>query len=930
MWTFCLPPDATWHPFSLPAAWEELNLPEDFCGPVWFRALMPLPPHTPHQRVWLRFQAVSYHCEVYVNGKWIGAHTGAWDPFSLDITPTLDASSASARVAEILVQVTKPASLTAGPDSPSFPGLYPLRETLAGFLPYVWGHAFGGLWQPVELYTTGPTYIEDAFIRADAQGHFTLDVTLSAPSPLHLQILDPNGQDCLSTSLLSSKTHLAAFTFPDILLWSPAHPALYTAHLTLPEGDQKTLRFGFRTLSTKGSSLCLNNMSIYPRFILSWGWYPPRKCPDPGPERIRIDFAHLKDMGFNGVKLCLWFPPPYLFDLADEMGLLLWVEFPLWLPKLTEFFRAQTPLELERLARLARQHPSVILYTLGCELGGDLDASFLETLTARIKPLVGDALLAGNSGSGEAYGGPLQETTDFYDHHFYTDLPFLPGLLDTFAPQWRTPKPWLMGEFCDFDTLRDWAVLLENPEKPRWLTRTSQGARWAMEVYSQETRLKALGLWAQVDKFHQLSRQKALLHRKRTLEIVRARPALSGYVITGEVDTPIATAGLWDDLGRPKFDPEDFRSFNGETVPLLGFRRWRVWEAGGDRPAFTDRFCVFGGEVVRVAMVVSHFGEVCGPARYTWGGGFAGGAPFATGEGISEYILCPGGIQEVGDIVFGLPEIMVPCPVDLRVDIRIEDAEMAWSETDWDEKGREKLDEGEQTIDAWEDGSVEFANQGMVGEDENPAGKKLWQTTTVTNTWRFWLFPKDVWAGVSPFAVDDPGGRLEDLLQAYPGLCRRRKARGRVAVVTHWSAKIARWVRAGGRAVVLQGRAPGPIPVVKRPFWRECIQIGVPHPAWGRFPVSFGEQYEALGTDLALATAYGQGVPLLRRLDTRQIVMEDYAVELKIGQGRIILTTLRLDGGLGDQPSGITRSPAGLFLLAEWVRYLQSDLFSLP
>lgn len=101
-------------------------------------------------------------------------------------------------------------------------------------------------------------------------------------------------------------------------------------------------------------------------------------------------------------------------------------------------------------------------------------------------------------------------------------------------------------------------------------------------------------------------------------------------------------------------------------------------------------------------------------------------------------------------------------------------------------------------------------------------------------------------------------------------------------------------------------------------FVRVGFGMGLPHLAWG--------QYYALGTDLALGTTPSSTTPLLRRLDTRQVELEDYVVEMEIGRGRVILTTLRLDGGLGDQPSGITRSPAGTFLLTKWVRYLQEPL----
>jgi hypothetical protein len=43
---------------------------------------------------------------------------------------------------------------------------------------------------------------------------------------------------------------------------------------------------------------------------------------------------------------------------------------------------------------------------------------------------------------------------------------------------------------------------------------------------------------------------------------------------------------------------------------------------------------------------------------------------------------------------------------------------------------------------------------------------------------------------------------------------------------------------------------------------------------------------------------------------------------LEWGAGRLIITTLRLQGGHGDQPAGIERSPAAAYLLACWVRHL--------
>ncbi len=84
--------------------------------------------------------------------------------------------------------------------------------------------------------------------------------------------------------------------------------------------------------------------------------------------------------------------------------------------------------------RLARPHPSVILYSLGCELGRQVGADILAPLYALVKALAGDALVRDNSGSGEAYGGLLNEFADYYDYHFYAELQFFRDLIDSFMP----------------------------------------------------------------------------------------------------------------------------------------------------------------------------------------------------------------------------------------------------------------------------------------------------------------------------------------------------------------------------------------------------------------------------------------------------------------------------------------------------------------
>jgi hypothetical protein len=711
--------------------------------------------------------------------------------------------------------------------------------------------------------------------------------------------------------------------------------------------------------------------------ILSWGWYPDRLCPNPEPARVREDFARLRSLGYNGVKLCLWFPPPFYFDIADEEGMLLWVELPMWLPDPDPFFRQQTPAEYARLVAMARNHPSVILYSLGCELNRAVGPEILAPLYELVKREGGGALVRDNSGSGEAYGGLLNEFADYYDYHFYCELPFFRPLVESFNPRWRPQQPWIFGEFCDYDTFRDLRRaqkaagsgqnLLEESDPARdtrpaalpfWLNRdpriNPQGARWQFDTPFLEERLRASGLWNRGTELERFSHLHALLHRKWTLELCRTYREIGGYVVTGEADTPISTAGMWDDSGTLKFDPPAFRAFNQDLVLALGWDKRRAWVHGGDRVAPYDTFSYRQGALVRPHLILSHYGASTGPVSLEWSIAFDNDPPFASGAAVTPFALAPGDVRELTVAEFLAPQLRAPRRATLHATAAI----------------------GSQTT---------------------------------TNDWPLWFFPRSTSDNLTA-ALHDPTGKLADLTRIAPGISaiqasdlqpstfnvqpppnaqpstfnlqpppnaqpstlnlhptlnaqpstlnlhptlkrstlnaptlnaptpqhparnvQHPNVQRPVLISTSWSPEIDRYVNSGGRCLLIQSGegSPGPIPTVALPFWREALRLCEPHPAWGDFPHDgwAALQFFGCATDHALDTAGLINMrPILRRVDTRSAAIHDYACELAWGEGHLIITTLRFEGGAGEQPLGISRNTAAAELLARWVHWLADML----
>jgi beta-galactosidase/beta-glucuronidase len=165
------------------------------------------------------------------------------------------------------------------------------------------------------------------------------------------------------------KRQRIAVTLPNAQLWSPATPALYrmVAQLKGPDGNisQITTRFGLRKVEARARSVYLNNEAVYLNGIL----YQPNIATF---EQVRQHMLAMKELGCNLVRVHIAGIDPRIYDLADEMGMLLWVEVPSPHSS-TVRSRENHRAELMRMLVMIASHPSVIICSLYNEDWGAQD-----------------------------------------------------------------------------------------------------------------------------------------------------------------------------------------------------------------------------------------------------------------------------------------------------------------------------------------------------------------------------------------------------------------------------------------------------------------------------------------------------------------------------------------------------------------------------
>ena len=295
---------------NVPSDWNcQMSELKYYEGTVWYARRFDARPAT-DRRLFLYFGAVSYRCNVYLNGKEIGKHEGGFTPFQIEITDQVKATDNL-----LAVEVNNTRTVDAIPA-----------------MAFDWWN-YGGITRDVMLVTTSQTYIKDYFIQLDKYKSNQIDIRVSlseqmANADIQVEIPELKIKQQLTTDN-QGMAEASVSNIKKLERWSPDSPKLYKV-IVSSDSDRVEEMIGFRNIIVKGEDVYLNDEPIFLKSISFHEEIPQRKGRAFSEADAVMLLSEAKALGCNMIRLAHYPQNEYTVRMAEKMGFLLWEEIPIW------------------------------------------------------------------------------------------------------------------------------------------------------------------------------------------------------------------------------------------------------------------------------------------------------------------------------------------------------------------------------------------------------------------------------------------------------------------------------------------------------------------------------------------------------------------------------------------------------------------------
>jgi len=352
-----------WEEIKVPACW---NTQSDkylyYEGPAAYSKSFKYINHG-EDKVFLKLGAANYDSYIFLNKKFVGHHQGGSTPFMLEITEHLEKENDL----QIVVDNTRRREAV------------PTKNT-------DWFN-YGGIYRDVELIRLPETYIKDFSLALAADSYQEIDLKLEVVGKdlnEEAEIRIPELEIEEKIQLENAKAKVTIAAEPE--LWSPDNPKLYQVILNYA-GDQIEEKIGFRQIEVEGRDIYLNGEKIFLKGIATHEESVANGKAVTEAEVIE-NIKLAKEMNCNYIRLA-HYPHSYkVAQIADQMGVMLWEEIPVYWAIDFENPRTYNDAENQLLELIKRDinRASVIIWSVGNE-NEDTDArlEFMSGLASKAK-----------------------------------------------------------------------------------------------------------------------------------------------------------------------------------------------------------------------------------------------------------------------------------------------------------------------------------------------------------------------------------------------------------------------------------------------------------------------------------------------------------------------------------------------------------------
>ena len=381
--------DSAWAKVRVPGHWRA---EADFSasdGPILYRRMFEGPALEEGQRAWVVMEGAFYQSDVWLDGSYLGDTEGYFFPHSFDATALLRARPEHVLAVEVACE--RPARAHG---KRAFTGVWSDESCIdPSYNP-------GGIWAPVRLATTGPVRVSSLRVACteatperavlelsavlDSAGRLTVNLATEVRAAGAGQggdeaakgaaegggtVAEGGGTvaraDTQQPLAIGRNTVRWRLEVPKPRLWWPSglgEQALYEVRVAVAhegeQSDSRRLRTGLRQVRAHDLRFFVNGESL---FLKGANLMPTRRdLAYASAGEVARDVHIARDAGLNLLRVHAHVGRPELYEVADELGVLLWQDMPLH--GSYRGARRQAVRQAGKAVDLLSHHPSVVVW----------------------------------------------------------------------------------------------------------------------------------------------------------------------------------------------------------------------------------------------------------------------------------------------------------------------------------------------------------------------------------------------------------------------------------------------------------------------------------------------------------------------------------------------------------------------------------------